>query len=253
MRICSGLQSTNSQLCLFLMHNGIELMFSKFWSEIHHSLTPTWTQCRPKNISCLELSWRSWLRAVNNTERVYEFSPHLQPPNFPWLHSCSWNLFSLRLSGDGRSPDQFLDFGDDEQSFEEMKKKQDEELDFTGKILERKEREKKERQKKKNPSKCCPPSTQDVWCGASRSVEKSIRVFTHSAAAACRSNKWRISILSRCAATRPVWVGRQLFCWQTPAQAQTLSLSQLASAKKQTFSIPGLRCKKENLVDACGL
>ncbi len=39
-------------------------------------------------------------------------------------------------------------FGDEEQSYEELKKKQDEELDFTGKIQERREREKKERQKR---------------------------------------------------------------------------------------------------------
>ena len=57
------------------------------------------------------------------------------------------------LGGERKSSDQFIDCGDDEQSYEEMKKKQDEELDFTGKIQERKEREKKERQKKeKNAS-----------------------------------------------------------------------------------------------------
>ncbi len=47
------------------------------------------------------------------------------------------------------SPEDIIDFGDEEQSFEEMKKKQDEELDFTGKIQERKERDRKERKERK--------------------------------------------------------------------------------------------------------
>ncbi len=63
------------------------------------------------------------------------------------------------------APEDIIDFGDEEQSFEEMKKKQDEELDFTGKIQERKEREKKERkERKKKAGKPNTSKSLDMFC-----------------------------------------------------------------------------------------